>query len=142
MSPWPGAPKSASSPPINPPSNRFPFTLSESSSMGDVVDAMRTAYNGLTVHEQAFANIPAQVATQAMAAATTVIQESETVTTTPAGVTSFNGQTGAVLYFPAGGATADRPGAPYSFFQYFDTDLGYPVWWNGSAWVNASGFPA
>ena len=23
--------------------------------------------------------------------------------------------------------------------QYFDTTLGYPVWWNGQKWVNSSG---
>ena len=24
-------------------------------------------------------------------------------------------------------------------FQYFDTTLGKPIWWNGSAWVDATG---
>lgn len=23
--------------------------------------------------------------------------------------------------------------------QFFDTTLGYPIWWNGTKWVNASG---
>ena len=25
---------------------------------------------------------------------------------------------------------------------YFDTTLGYPIWWNGTAWVDATGSPA
>ena len=24
-------------------------------------------------------------------------------------------------------------------FQYFDTDLGKPIWWNGESWVDANG---
>jgi hypothetical protein len=23
--------------------------------------------------------------------------------------------------------------------SYFDTDLGKPIWWNGTAWVDSSG---
>jgi hypothetical protein len=106
---WPGAPKSASSPPINPPSQRFPFTLNEKSSMGDVADAMRTAFNGLAVHEQAFANLPAQIASQATAAATTVVQNisSENVSNV---VTNFNTKTGVVLYFPGLGTVNNQLG--------------------------------
>lgn len=38
------------------------------------------------------------------------------------------------------GTTANRPTAGlYVGRRYFDTTLGYPVWYNGSAWVNASG---
>lgn len=110
MSPWPGAPKSASSPPINPPSQRFPFTLTDQSSMADVADAMRIAYNGLAVHEQAFANLPSQIATQATAAATTVIQNSESISSVTAGVSSFNNLTGAVLYFPGLGTVNSQLG--------------------------------
>lgn len=99
MSPWPGAPKSAASPPINKPSVRFPYTLNEHSTMGDVADAMRTVVNGLTVHEQAFANLPSQISTQAAATAQMVVENiaSENVTTS---VTAFNAKIGAVLFFP------------------------------------------
>ena len=40
--------------------------------------------------------------------------------------------------FPAG-ATADRPSSPPTGYAYFDTDLGKPIWWNGSAWVDSGG---
>ena len=45
---------------------------------------------------------------------------------------------------PLSGVTADRPienvQAPLAIGQlYFDTTLGYPIWWNGTDWVNASG---
>lgn len=39
----------------------------------------------------------------------------------------------------AGGITASRPASPLLYQQYFDTTLGFPVWWNGSNWVNAAG---
>lgn len=50
-----------------------------------------------------------------------------------------------VILFAVGqsGTTANRPtvglwiGRPY-----FDTDLGTPIWWNGSGWVNATGASA
>ena len=108
MSPWPGTPKSQQTPPINPPSVRFPFTLNEDSTQADVHDAIRTVLNGLTVHEQAFANIPAQVAAQASAPATAAVENisSEVV----AGVTSFNTLTGPVIYFPGLGAVNNQLG--------------------------------
>ena len=37
------------------------------------------------------------------------------------------------------GATADRPTSPDSGAMFFDETLGYPIWYNGTAWVNASG---
>ena len=37
------------------------------------------------------------------------------------------------------GLYADKPTSPNIGQQYFATDLGYPVWYNGTAWVNASG---
>jgi len=45
---------------------------------------------------------------------------------------------------PASGTTAHRPTntttAPLAVGQfYFDTTLGYPIWWNGTVWKNASG---
>lgn len=43
------------------------------------------------------------------------------------------------IAIPQGGTTAARPGTPVLYQQYFDTTLGYPVWWNGTNWVNATG---
>jgi hypothetical protein len=41
---------------------------------------------------------------------------------------------------PANGTTANRPTADRQVGQfYFDTTLGYPIWWNGTVWKNASG---
>ena len=39
----------------------------------------------------------------------------------------------------AKGATADRPSAPSTGTPYFDTDLGIPLWYNGTNWVDATG---
>jgi hypothetical protein len=128
--PWPGAPKSASSPPINLPSVRYPHTLNENSSMADVADAMRTAFNGLAVHEQAFANLPDTIATSSSAASAAVLEQIQSETVTPA------------PYIPLGGPTANRPPSPVNYGVYFDTDLGFPVWWTGTGWVAASGMPA
>lgn len=118
MSPWPGAPKSQQTPAINPPSMRFPFSLNENSTTAEVAAAMKTAFDGLTVHEQAFANLPAQIQSQASAAATAAIQNivNETVT----GVTSFNSQTGAVVYFPNLGQVNDQLGNPLYVTQNAD----------------------
>ena len=45
------------------------------------------------------------------------------------------------------GTTAERPQALkandlHRGFQYFDTTLGRPIWWNGSGWVDATGTTA
>ncbi len=41
------------------------------------------------------------------------------------------------------GTTALRPvNNLYISRPYFDTTLGYPVFWNGSGWVDAQGTPA
>jgi len=41
---------------------------------------------------------------------------------------------------PDYGTTANRPVNKLQIGQmYFDTTLGYPIWWNGKNWVNASG---
>jgi len=39
------------------------------------------------------------------------------------------------------GATADRPTLPDRAYAtpYLDTDLGYPIWWVGDKWVDATG---
>ena len=41
---------------------------------------------------------------------------------------------------PASGPTAQRPTKGLQIgTNYFDTTLGYPIWWSGAKWVNASG---
>jgi len=41
---------------------------------------------------------------------------------------------------PDYGTKTQRPTANQQIGQfYFDTTLGYPIWWNGKNWVNASG---
>lgn len=41
---------------------------------------------------------------------------------------------------PEYGLTANRPTLNLQIGQfYFDTTLGYPIWWNGTVWKNASG---
>lgn len=41
------------------------------------------------------------------------------------------------------GETVKRPTSPASLMwvgrTYFDTDLGLPIWWNGSDWIDAQG---
>ena len=39
----------------------------------------------------------------------------------------------------ANGTTANRPTQGITGQTYFDTDLGYPIWFNGTDWVNATG---
>lgn len=45
-------------------------------------------------------------------------------------------------YVNLNGATLLRPTAPSQGQYYFDTDLGKPVWFNGTTWVLATGVPA
>jgi hypothetical protein len=41
---------------------------------------------------------------------------------------------------PASGTTAARPGQSLQVGQfYFDTTLGYPIWYDGNDWVDSSG---
>lgn len=37
------------------------------------------------------------------------------------------------------GTTAERPTSSFIGFSFFDTSLGFPVWWDGSDWVDATG---
>ena len=37
------------------------------------------------------------------------------------------------------GPSSSRPTSSATGGRYFDTSLGYPIWWNGSTWVNALG---
>ncbi len=46
---------------------------------------------------------------------------------------------GVVVNLPGYGTTAQRPDAPAIGDSYLDTTLGYPIWWNGAAWVDATG---
>jgi hypothetical protein len=65
--------------------------------MADVADAMRTVFNGLTNHEQAFASIPSTVKTDATAAKAAIQNiQSQSIT----GVTAFNTSVGSIIYFP------------------------------------------
>jgi hypothetical protein len=41
---------------------------------------------------------------------------------------------------PSTGTTLQRPKTALQIGRfYFDQTLGYPIWWNGSKWVNSSG---
>ena len=40
------------------------------------------------------------------------------------------------------GATTARPTSPVKGQSYFDSTLGYPVWYDGTQWVDATGTPA
>ena len=44
-------------------------------------------------------------------------------------------------YVTLNGITANRPIASVLGQHYFDTTLGIPVWWNGTAFVDATGSP-
>ncbi len=38
-----------------------------------------------------------------------------------------------------GGNSQSRPSSPYLYECYFDATLGYPLWWDGSNWIDSSG---
>jgi hypothetical protein len=38
-----------------------------------------------------------------------------------------------------GGVTGSRPSTPHNYQTYFDTTIGKPIWYNGAAWVDATG---
>lgn len=40
---------------------------------------------------------------------------------------------------PGYGLTASRPATPTNGEMYFDTTLGYPIWYDGAGWVDATG---
>lgn len=45
-----------------------------------------------------------------------------------------------VLSTPSAGTTANRPTLSLQVGQqYFDTTLGYPIWYDGTDWVDATG---
>lgn len=39
------------------------------------------------------------------------------------------------------GVSASRPTSSILGQFYFDTTLGYPIWWDGSQWVDSAGTP-
>lgn len=48
-------------------------------------------------------------------------------------------QTGWVKVGHGAGDTAGRPAAPAAGVSFFDQTLGKPIWWSGTAWVDATG---
>lgn len=48
-------------------------------------------------------------------------------------------QTAITALMPISGITSARPTVTTVGFPYYDTSLGKPVWWNGSAWKDATG---
>jgi len=48
----------------------------------------------------------------------------------------------AALSVPSAGATGSRPLGAALGEMFFDTTVGFPVWWTGALWVDASGTPA
>lgn len=101
-----------SSPPLNPPNVRYPFTLPDDLHP-DVRKAIDFTLSGLTVHEQAFAALKPQIdAISAVA--------NKAASTTVSGVSSFNSETGAVVYFPQLGMVNDQLGNPVYLTQQSD----------------------
>jgi hypothetical protein len=82
-------------------------------------------------------SISSALKTQIDAKTGTTGTNTTTNVTTSSGTTIINPAT-----LPQGGDTASRPVSPVLYQVYFDTTLGYSVWWTGSGWVNASGVPA
>ena len=37
------------------------------------------------------------------------------------------------------GSTSGRPSSPTIGYQFFDTTIGKPIWYNGTSWVDATG---
>ena len=54
--------------------------------------------------------------------------------------TAFNAPVGAMY---RAGTTAERPASPLGIgMMFFDTTLGFPVFWDGTQYVDATGAPA
>jgi hypothetical protein len=101
-----------SGPPINPPNVRYPFALPEELDP-EVKRAIEYTYNGLVVHEQAFASLKPQIDSTALVA-------TKASQATVAGVSSFNSETGDVVYFPQLGTVNDQLGNPLYVTQTSD----------------------
>lgn len=44
-------------------------------------------------------------------------------------------------YVTLNGTTIGRPNSPVNGQSFFDTTLGFPIWYYNGAWVNSSGTP-
>ena len=66
------------------------------------------------------------------------IRGKESAFLTCAGGTVYGHTAFTSLQFPNGNSSA-RPIGEYMGEVYFDTTLGKPIWWNGTAWVDANG---
>lgn len=88
---------------LNKPSFRYPFTLPENTDP-DLRRALEFCFNGVTNHEQAFAAIKPQLDSTVAAA------KAAASTSTVLGVSSFNSETGDVIYFPTLGTVNDQLG--------------------------------
>lgn len=59
--------------------------------------------------------------------------------------TDLQNNAGYTLLYNASGTSTNRPTSRLTNdfqtigFQYFDTTLNKPIWWNGTAWVDATG---
>jgi hypothetical protein len=118
-----------STPPLQ---QRRPFDLN-GKAHPDVVDAIRYAFSGILdlqlaneVNVGKIAALKPSTATTAAATTTTTIDA--------AGVLTI-----IYTYVFIGGPTTNRPTSPANYTVYFDTTLGFPVWWTGSAWVDSAG---
>lgn len=94
-------------PPLNPPSTRFPFAI-EGKVDPAVEDAIRSTYNGLTVHEQAFTQVKSQLDT--LSSDVESVKSSSTSSSPAGAVSTFNGASGAVSFFPQLGIVNDQLG--------------------------------
>jgi hypothetical protein len=84
---------------LNPPSNRFPFDLT--GVHPEVARAIRWAFNGLTNHEQAFAQLGKQTSTSGTGTTTTLASETfntETIVEASTIIGYVNDQTGVTSY--------------------------------------------
>lgn len=86
---------------LNQPSFRYPFTLPEDLDP-QVRSALEFCFNGVTNHEQAFSALKPQLTAAAAAAAG--------ASSSVSGVSSFNSETGSIIYFPGLGTVNDQLG--------------------------------
>lgn len=99
----------------------------------EVVEAIGWHDDAINDLQQAIPALKSQIS--ALQASTTA-GTNTTTNVTSGSTTVINPAT-----LPQGGDTADRPVSPVLYQTYYDTTLGYPVYWNGTAWVNSAGVP-
>ena len=88
--------------------------------LGDFVDLLRERVNDIA-YDKNYQNIAESVSDVRLELANAIEQAYADIQNTRAGSTEF------------------RPTEPYTGMQYFDTDLGKPIFWNDTVWVDASG---